>query len=150
MPSSIAFETNSNQECSAVLSSSSTAKGFSTVGLRSTSSTDKVPESIACLFSQMLHRNVAEPALPSLNAEFPTASECPQGRCGLRTTLKLGASVFGLSAILLLALPAPSLDVLTLDSQSDALAWSMRMISITLVALAGIFLGRKCQRNNPL
>ena len=56
---------------------------------------------------------------------------------GIRTTLKLGSSVFGLSAILLLALPSPFLDLLALDSESDALNWSMRMIGVTLVALAG-------------
>ena len=56
---------------------------------------------------------------------------------GIRTTLRLGATVFGLSAILLLALPGPFLDLLALDSSSDALQWSMRMISVTLVALAG-------------
>lgn len=56
---------------------------------------------------------------------------------GIRTTLRLGATVFGGSAILLLALPGPFLDLLTLDSSSDALTWSMRMIGVTLVALAG-------------
>ena len=56
---------------------------------------------------------------------------------GIRTTLRLGATVFGLSAILLLALPGPFLDLLALDSSSDALQWSMRMIGVTLVALAG-------------
>lgn len=56
---------------------------------------------------------------------------------GIRTTLRLGATVFGLSAILLLALPGPFLDLLALYSSSDVLQWSMRMIGITLVALAG-------------
>lgn len=56
---------------------------------------------------------------------------------GIRTTLRLGATVFGLSAILLLALPGPFLDLLALDSSSEDLQWSMRMIGITLVALAG-------------
>ena len=56
---------------------------------------------------------------------------------GIRTTLKLGSTIFGFSAILLLALPAPFLDLLALDSTSDALRWSMRMIGVTLVALAG-------------
>lgn len=56
---------------------------------------------------------------------------------GIRTTLKLGSTVFGLSAILLLVLPAPFLDLLALDSDADALVWSMRMIGVTLVALAG-------------
>jgi hypothetical protein len=56
---------------------------------------------------------------------------------GIRKTLQLGASVFGLSAILLLALPELFLDLLLLDSTSAALIWSMRMIGVTLVALAG-------------
>ena len=56
---------------------------------------------------------------------------------GIRTTLRLGATVFGVSAVLLLALPGPFLDLLALDSSSEALQWSMRMIGVTLVALAG-------------
>jgi hypothetical protein len=56
---------------------------------------------------------------------------------GIRKTLQLGASVFGLSALLLLALPELFLDLLLLDSSSAALVWSMRMIGVTLVALAG-------------
>lgn len=56
---------------------------------------------------------------------------------GIRNTLKIGATVFGLSAVFLLALPAPFLELLSLDSTSDPLMWSMRMIGITLVALAG-------------
>jgi hypothetical protein len=52
-------------------------------------------------------------------------------------TLTLGATVFGLSAVLLIALPEFFLDLLALDYQSDALVWSMRMIGVTLVALAG-------------
>jgi hypothetical protein len=65
----------------------------------------------------------------------------PKGYCGgmfgIRKTLQLGASVFGLSALLLLALPELFLDLLLLDSSSAALVWSMRMIGVTLVALAG-------------
>jgi hypothetical protein len=56
---------------------------------------------------------------------------------GIRTTLKFGAIVFGLSALLLLITPEFFLDLLLLDSSSAALVWSMRMIGITLVALAG-------------
>ena len=56
---------------------------------------------------------------------------------GIRTTLRLGATVFGVSAVLLLALPGPFLDLLALDSSSEAMQWSMRMIGVTLVALAG-------------
>ena len=56
---------------------------------------------------------------------------------GIRNTLKIGATIFGLSAVFLLALPAPFLELLSLDSTSDPLMWSMRMIGITLVALAG-------------
>ena len=56
---------------------------------------------------------------------------------GIRTTLRLGATVFGVSAFLLLALPGPFLELLALDSSSNTLQWSMRMIGVTLVALAG-------------
>jgi hypothetical protein len=56
---------------------------------------------------------------------------------GIRTTLKAGAVVFGLSALLLLLLPGLFLDLLQLDGQSAPLQWSMRMIGVTLVALAG-------------
>jgi hypothetical protein len=60
-----------------------------------------------------------------------------RGANGIRVTLTLGATVFGLSAVLLIALPEFFLDLLALDYQSDALVWSMRMIGVTLVALAG-------------
>ena len=56
---------------------------------------------------------------------------------GIRKTLKLGAVVFGLSALLLLVAPSFFLDLLQLDAASPALIWAMRMIGITLVALAG-------------
>lgn len=56
---------------------------------------------------------------------------------GIRSTLKLGSLVFGLSALLLLVAPGFFLDLLQLDGTSPALMWSMRMIGITLVALAG-------------
>ena len=54
----------------------------------------------------------------------------------LRIVLRLGATVFGLSALFLLALPALFLDLLALPSGADQ-QWSMRMIAITLVALTG-------------
>lgn len=56
---------------------------------------------------------------------------------GIRRTLRAGSLVFGLSALLLLVAPAFFLDLLALDSSDSALIWSMRMIGITLVALAG-------------
>ena len=54
----------------------------------------------------------------------------------LRSILKLGSTVFGLSAIFLLVNPKLFLDLLNLDL-TDSLQWSMRMISITLIALTG-------------
>ncbi len=54
----------------------------------------------------------------------------------LRNTLKAGSIVFGFSALFLLVLPALFLDLLALD-ETDPLIWSMRMIAITLFALAG-------------
>lgn len=54
----------------------------------------------------------------------------------LRTILKLGSTVFGLSAIFLLVNPKLFLDLLNLDL-TDSLQWSMRMIAITLIALTG-------------
>lgn len=56
---------------------------------------------------------------------------------GIRTILKTGSTVFGLSAFLLIVLPAEFLGLLGLDKNSESLIWSMRMIGITLVALAG-------------
>jgi hypothetical protein len=56
---------------------------------------------------------------------------------GIRPTLRLGAIVFGLSALLLILAPEFFLELLLLDASSTALIWSMRMIGITLVALAG-------------
>lgn len=56
---------------------------------------------------------------------------------GIRKTLQLGALVFGASALLLLFLPEFFLQLLMLDASSLALVWAMRMIGITLVALAG-------------
>ena len=54
----------------------------------------------------------------------------------IRTTLKAGSVVFGASALFLLILPNIFLDLLGLEG-GDVLVWSMRMIAITLVALAG-------------
>ena len=50
--------------------------------------------------------------------------------------LRLGALVFGLSAIALLIVPRLFLDLLGISGSAD-LDWSMQMIGITLVALAG-------------
>jgi O-antigen/teichoic acid export membrane protein len=55
----------------------------------------------------------------------------------IRTILKTGSIVFGCSAILLIVLPSLFLELLGLDGKSEPLIWSMRMIGITLVALAG-------------
>jgi O-antigen/teichoic acid export membrane protein len=54
----------------------------------------------------------------------------------LRTILKLGSTVFGLSALFLLVAPTIFLELLNLDT-SESLQWSMRMIAITLIALTG-------------
>ena len=54
----------------------------------------------------------------------------------LRTILKLGSTVFGLSALFLLVAPTTFLVLLNLDT-SESLQWSMRMIAITLIALTG-------------
>ena len=54
----------------------------------------------------------------------------------LRLVLRAGAMVFGLSAILLIALPRVFTDLLGMMGSND-LDWSMRMIGLTLVALTG-------------
>ena len=54
----------------------------------------------------------------------------------LRMILKLGSTVFGLSAIFLLVDPKTFLELLNLET-TEALQWSMRMIAITLIALTG-------------
>jgi O-antigen/teichoic acid export membrane protein len=54
----------------------------------------------------------------------------------LRTILKLGSTVFGLSALFLLIAPKTFLELLNLET-TDSLQWSMRMIAITLIALTG-------------
>jgi hypothetical protein len=55
---------------------------------------------------------------------------------GVKNTLKGGVIVFGASAIFLLTAPEVFLDLLGFES-SPELIWSMRMIAITLIALAG-------------
>jgi len=55
---------------------------------------------------------------------------------GVKQTLKAGSIVFGLSAIFLLIAPGTFLDLLGITNNSEMI-WSMRMIAITLVALAG-------------
>jgi hypothetical protein len=55
---------------------------------------------------------------------------------GVKSTLRVGAIVFGASAIFLLFAPKLFLDLLKLPT-TEELIWSMRMIGITLVALAG-------------
>ena len=54
----------------------------------------------------------------------------------LRLVLSTGSIVFGLSAIALIAVPAVFNGLLGLTT-SPELEWAMRMIGITLVALAG-------------
>ena len=54
----------------------------------------------------------------------------------LRTILKFGSAIFGLSAIFLLVSPKIFLELLNLET-SDSFQWSMRMIAITLIALTG-------------
>ena len=55
---------------------------------------------------------------------------------GVKQTLKAGSIVFGLSAIFLLIAPGVFLDLLGVANNSEMI-WAMRMIGITLVALAG-------------
>jgi len=54
----------------------------------------------------------------------------------LRKVLATGATVFGLSALMLLVAPGLFNELLGL-STNPALEWAMRMIAITLVALSG-------------
>ena len=55
---------------------------------------------------------------------------------GIKNTLRAGSIVFGASALFLLIAPALFLDLLGADD-STPMVWSMRMIAITLFALAG-------------
>ncbi len=54
----------------------------------------------------------------------------------MRRVLKAGSLVFGISALFLLVFPCTFLGLLNLE-RNDALAWSMRMIGVTVFALAG-------------
>ena len=54
----------------------------------------------------------------------------------LRTILKTGSIVFGSSALFVLFAPSIFLDLLAL-ANGDDMVWAMRMIGLTLVALAG-------------
>ena len=54
----------------------------------------------------------------------------------LRTILKFGSLVFGISALFLLIAPSTFLELLNLET-SESLEWSMRMIAFTLIALTG-------------
>lgn len=63
--------------------------------------------------------------------------ESQNGIFRVRNILKTGSTVFAVSAILLIASPNMFLDLLGLTASSEPLIWSMRMIGITLVALAG-------------
>ena len=58
------------------------------------------------------------------------------GISGIRKTLQAGATVFGASALLLIILPKVFLELLGMET-TDQLQWSMRMIGITVFALAG-------------
>ena len=55
---------------------------------------------------------------------------------GVKQTLKAGGAVFGASALFLLIAPELFLDLLDLESNNQ-MVWSMRMIAVTLFALAG-------------
>jgi hypothetical protein len=67
---------------------------------------------------------------------------------GIRFTLKAGSIVFGSSALVLLAFPEFFLELLELDTTSASLVWSMRMIGVTLVALAGNMWANSTNSNN--
>ena len=55
---------------------------------------------------------------------------------GIKSTLKAGSIVFGASALFLLIAPGIFVDLLGID-ETDEMIWAVRMIAITLVALAG-------------
>jgi chromate transport protein ChrA len=55
---------------------------------------------------------------------------------GVKQTLKAGSAVFGASALFILIATELFLDLLDLEN-NDQMVWSMRMIAITLLALAG-------------
>jgi hypothetical protein len=54
----------------------------------------------------------------------------------IRLVLRAGSLVFGVSALILIAVPGFFNQLLGFETNS-ALEWAMRMIGITLVALAG-------------
>ena len=54
----------------------------------------------------------------------------------LRKVLRAGSIVFGASALFLLVLPSLFLNLLALTDSAE-MVWAMRMIGITLLALAG-------------
>lgn len=68
------------------------------------------------------------------------------GILGLRRTLLAGASVFSISALFLVLLPGLFLELLGMDG-ADQLQWSMRMIGITVFALAGNMWNNSNQEN---
>jgi hypothetical protein len=70
-----------------------------------------------------------------------------QGLRKLKSILKTGSLVFGASAIFLIVAPGVFLDLLKLE-RSSALSWSMRMIGITLLALAGNMWNNAAQRQD--
>ena len=70
-----------------------------------------------------------------------------QGLRKLKSILKTGSLVFGTSAIFLIVAPGIFLDLLKHD-RSSALSWSMRMIGITLLALAGNMWNNAAQRQD--
>jgi hypothetical protein len=55
---------------------------------------------------------------------------------GIKQTLRAGSIVFGLSALFLLIAPGIFIDLLGVTNNNEMI-WAMRMIGITLVALAG-------------
>lgn len=65
----------------------------------------------------------------------------------LRKVLFTGASVFGFSALLLIFIPTLFNELLGISSTPD-LDWAMRMIGLTLVALAGNMLSVSLKGND--
>ncbi len=88
------------------------------------------------------------------NYQILIALQYLQGYCsymyqhGIKNTLKGGAVVFGVSAIFLLAAPEVFLDLLGLEDNPE-LIWAMRMIGITLIALAGNMWQNSKLNSNP-
>jgi hypothetical protein len=67
---------------------------------------------------------------------------------GIKQTLKAGSIVFGLSALFLLIAPELFLELLGFET-NEQLTWSMRMIGITLIALAGNMWQNSKLNNSP-